>query len=306
MNDERKKGLFEESMQFIGMLYEEKVVRPDMDEGLWFSNFGPPLSVIYYHYIRHYFNELDIDDIDDMCEVFANTVIPARYFLRKKVILAKMKETNHNMDNMLSMIRSDDIPYDMALSSILFVMFQLQPDNDVALTIIANTAQTVSDHRTFIEDSVLKSKEVIIEFVNDLYRKIDEIYEFKKRAYSYPEEYTKAMLLFCMKYFGSHYCAPDLFTKYKPREYITQHFIKLVAREVFEDHGSATMCYTMWNHLRKHFAPEEIEKNKEKSLLGIIVTTLIAIDKQAENETNRTMQVYHVLAEALNSYEFHF
>ena len=292
-------------MEFIRMLYENKVMCPEMVEGVWFSNFGPPLSVIYFHYIRHYFNELDIDDIDNMCDEFADNVIPDT-FRGKKQIISKMKETNHNMDNMVSQVRSDDIPYDMALSSVLFIMFQLQPDTEEVFGIIARTAKKVSDYRTVIEDTVLKSKGTIIEFVNSLYSKIDGIYRFKKRTCTYPEEYMKAMLLFCMKYLGSHYCTPDMFLKYPQREYISQHYIKLIITDLFKESKSVTMCYTMWNHLGKLFPLEEIGGNKEKVLLEIIVTVLMQIDKQGVNEKELTMQVYQLIAEALNSYEFHF
>lgn len=261
--------------------------------------------MIYFHYIRHYYNECGIDEIDTMCDVFAENVI-SDTFPAKQQIVSKMKETNHNMDNMVSQLRSDSIPYDMALSSVIFLMFQLSPKNDQEIEKISLAAKHISDYRTEIEETVLRKKASIIDFVNTLYKSFDKKYHFKKRQSKYPEEYTKGMLLFCMKYFGRHYCSPDMFLKYPQREYISQHFIKLVILDLFKDKNSVNMCYTMWNHLCKLYSPEDISKNKENILLKILITNLMMIEVFDQNEKNLTMEVYHMLAEALNTYEFHF
>lgn len=316
-----KETLFNEAMDFIDSVYEAGVFASELDEASWYTRVSPPFYVMYLQYVRHYYNEYDVTDIDDLCDYYMSKMTcDDEQFLEG--ILSRMKSTNHEFDGIISQVRTncekmiDDSmmqlmggSYVVAFEMLPYFLFQLKPSIEGGEK-IASLAKQKSEYREVIEEKLLLRKDTILDVSNDIVSLIRNKLESEEEISLIDSDGALfGFGLFCCKYFISHSMPVEwlkkYYSKYLYRGYFSQYFVKTLIGDRFKGNSqSATMSYSMWNHLNHNIDTSD----SSTALLNSVIATLynsINTELDLENDMIKIiiLDVTHDIADYLNKRE---
>lgn len=300
MNNEHAKAFYEESCVFIEDVYEQKIFESNLQEGAWFGNVAPVLYILYLNYISHYYNEIDNDEIDELCEYFADVSYKEKNLTE---LVRKMKNTNHDIDKIIFLFRNQsNADYGTAWSMCLPFLFQKEMDISAGIKII-EAAERVSSYRKDVEDSVTNQKNEIIKICNTISASVKSAVT---REFDINKEFDVfywGFALHLVKYYISHQLSKEMALKYisTDRDYFSQYYVKTLISLKYGIVEDATKCYTIWNHLNRirriamEKMPEKINTNF--LLIGAVNGMLDCID--FTEDSNQRTKAFIVISESV-------
>lgn len=306
MTNEYMKSMCEETCVFIENVYKAKIFEPDFEDGAWFGNVAPVLCILYLNYILHYYNELDKDDIDELCGYFVDSSYKEKNLTN---LVSKMKATNYDIDRIIALLRNNTgVDYGTAWSMCLYILFQKEINPNVC-TGILEIAEHDSSYRKSVEKSVLSQNNAIVNICNNISGAVKSTLETEFKVSGEFDAFYWGFALHLVKYFISHQLSTEMAIKYlsSDRAYFTQFFVKTLINEKYGVADEATKCYTIWNHLNR-IRRTAMEKMPEKInidflLIGAVggMLDIIGFPGDGDKRARAYISILESIKDILNS-----